>query len=157
MNARILGSCAFGLLVGVSTPARADSYIDGMIFGVGVGVPVGLVATGGAVAGGLSVGDAGRPSTGAMTYAISAGSASVLWGSLLLYQGGRASGNKGLQLAPGAFDVAAGLTAIVLTLYRNAQPRTPTATTRVPPLCLPSVGIGVAGEPVPTLRLVWTG
>lgn len=144
---------AIAAVTAVAPSARSDSYIDGMIFGVGVGVPVGLVATGGVVAGGVSDGDGGRPTTSAMIFALSAGSVSVLWGSLLLVQGANVSGsNKVLQLAPGAFDVTAGLTACVLTLYRNAQPRTTAGAT-----LLPGVGRGLGGEWVPTLRLVWTG
>ena len=143
---------AITTVTAIAPSARSDSYIDGMIFGVGVGVPVGLVATGGAVAGGVSDGDGGRPTTSAMAFALSAGSVSVLWGSLLLVQGAHVSGNQVLQLAPGAFDVTAGLTACVLTLYRNARPRSTAGAT-----LLPAVGRGLGGEWVPTLRLVWTG
>ncbi len=139
-------------VVAIAPSSQADSYIDGMIFGVGVGVPVGLVATGGAVAGGLSEGDGGRPSTGAMAFALSAGTASVLWGSLLLVQGARASDNKVLQLGPGAFDVSAGLTAWVLTLVRNARPRSAAGAT-----VLPTFGRGLGNEWVPALHLVWRG
>lgn len=137
------------------TWARADSYVDGMIFGVGVGVPLGLVATGGAIAGGLSSSDRGRPGAGAMIYALSSGALATTWGGLLLYQGARTSGNRHLQFLPGVFDIGAGVTAIVITLVRNG--RAPSSTSAWQPAVVPALGLGRRREPVVGLQLVWNG
>jgi hypothetical protein len=119
-----------GLVLGSPARVRADGYTGGMIYGVLVGTPIGMAATGGAIAGRLSTADGGRPSTAVTTYAVGAGVVSSLWGSLLLYQATRMNDNQHLAYLPGAFDLIAGLSAITITLVRNAQPRSLTSTAR---------------------------
>lgn len=113
----IIALTAAALTTAAPTLARADSYINGMIFGVYVGVPLAAVGTAAALTVGLDHRNRGRPTAGALAFGFTAGALSLAYGALLMQGGASVSHNQELYYGPGAALLAVGAADIALSVY----------------------------------------
>ncbi len=113
----IIALTAAALTTAAPALARADSYINGMIFGVWVGVPLAAVGTAAALTVGLDHRNRGRPTTGALAFGFTAGALSLAYGAILVQGGTSVSDNQALYYGPGVALLAVGAADIALSVY----------------------------------------
>lgn len=113
----IIALTAAALTTAAPALARADSYINGMIFGVWVGVPLAAVGTAAALTVGLDHRNRGRPTTGALAFGFTVGALSLAYGALLVQGGTSVPPQPGPHGRLGVALLAVGAADIALSVY----------------------------------------